>query len=427
MTRKWLAVLVITFIDCGVAAVLIAQRRPSAQITQAVPWAGKGVWLRSETHTHTTFSDGGHSVDEVVDKAVGFGCDVLAITDHTDAKLKAASIEYHAAIAAARARAPRLVVLTGVEWNVPPGKGDDHAALLLPASFDSSSTMQAFKDHFDAFDKKEQNAELAQAAFDWLRATAKGGPLPVMFLNHPSRRAVSVEAVLSQLNRLSQAGKGILVGVEGAPGHQHADPLGAYSRTLKPDDRWDPAIVPSGAAWDRLLGAGLDLSGSLATSDFHSQRNGDYWPCEFSSTWIYAADRTSEAVLNSLRAGTFSGVHGGIARDVSLTVTTEGLQRPAIVGERVRVPAGQEITIQLSATVSPTDWEGKPNHLDHVELLAVDANGTNVLRRAPLDSSGSLHFTFKAPSGAVVLRARGRRIIESGPDLLFYTNGIRIN
>ena len=80
----------------------------ATRFTRRVPWAGAGVWLKAETHTHTKFSDGSSSVDELADRAVANGCDVLAITDHSDANLKAATPEYHDAIRAARARLPGL-------------------------------------------------------------------------------------------------------------------------------------------------------------------------------------------------------------------------------------------------------------------------------------------------------------------------------
>ena len=159
------------------------------------------------------------------------------------------------------------------------------------------------------------------------RAEEKAGP-PVMFLDHPSRRASSIAAVAKQLEFLADAGDGVFVGVEGAPGHQKATPLGAYDGAMTPEDRWDPSIATPGAAWDQQLMAGRALTGALATSDFHSESNGDYWPCEFSATWIYARERSAVGVLEALRAGSFVGVHGGIARDVHLSLASEGLPAP---------------------------------------------------------------------------------------------------
>ncbi|MCA9180618.1 MAG: PHP domain-containing protein, partial [Planctomycetales bacterium] len=54
------------------------------------------MWLKADTHLHTTFSDGGHSVDEVAANAERAGCDVIAITDHADGK--GGAPEYIAAI-----------------------------------------------------------------------------------------------------------------------------------------------------------------------------------------------------------------------------------------------------------------------------------------------------------------------------------------
>ena len=422
---KGLAVLI------GVLAIATAavtwHRQSQPRFEREVPWAGRGVCLKAETHVHTRFSDGGHTVDEVVDRAIANGCDVLAITDHTDSGLKAATPEYHAALAAARSRVPALVLLTGFEWNIPPGKGQDHAVVLVPPGLDGEEVWSDFKRRFDDLDKEGENPELATDAFAWMRALAaeeSAGP-PVVFLNHPSRRAPDVGAVSRQLELLSQAGDGVFVGVEGAPGHQKATPLGAYEGALEPDDRWDPAIAASGQAWDRQLAAGRTMSGALATSDFHAESNGDYWPCEFSATWIYARERSSNAVIEALRAGSFAGVHGGIARDVQLTVAAGGLSRPAVAGEAVRLPAGTPVTITVNATVPSTDWAGQPNQIDVIEIFGITSSNTTVLASEP-PTSGSVSHSMTVPDGGIIVRARGRRVVADGPDLLFYTNAVTV-
>lgn len=406
------------------AAIAFQQRSSRPRFERETPWATGGVWLKAETHVHTKFSDGGHTVDELVDRAAANGCDVLAITDHSDGNLTAATPEYHAAIAAARARVSGVTVLTGIEWNVPPGKGDGHAVLLLPPSFDSSELMSEFKDLFDDEGNDGSSSGLAGLAFAWLRSNGRGGDLPVMFLNHPGRRAADIAAVNTQLEWLQKIGHGVFVGAEGAPGHQNAKPLGAYGWTLKPEDRWDPAIAPPGAAWDQQLAKGSTLWGALATADFHGPRE-DYWPCQFSTTWVYARDRSAAAVLDAFRVGSFAGVHGHIAREVQLTVAADGLPRPAVAGESVRVKAGTSLRVELRALIPERDWAGAPNKIDTVDLIGVTKDGASIVKAGALDH-GVFRHELTAPPGGITLRARGRRVVDDGPDLLFYTNPITI-
>jgi PHP domain len=396
-------------------------------LTRRLPWAGTGVWLKAETHTHTKFSDGSHTVDELADHAVANGCDVLAITDHSDANLKSATPEYHDAIRTTRARLPQLVLLAGLEWNAPPGKGQDHAVVLLPAAWDTADRTAEFKRRFDDLDKEGENPELATSAFGWLRAQSQtADDLPVIVLDHPGRRAKDTEAVLRTWSFLAREGKGLVAGAEGAPGHQHATPLAAYGGTITPEDRWDPSVVAPGAAWDQLLQRGVDQWGSLASSDFHSEGNGDYWPCVFSYTAIYAPDRSAAGVLQALRAGSFLGIHGGIVRSAELRVSAPGLERAAIVGEHVRVRAGTTLSVDLEMLVPATDWSGAANRIDAIELIGVSKDGARIVSSGAPAEDGRWHTEVAVPAGGIALRARGRRVIDDGPDLLFYTNSVRV-
>ena len=165
--------------------------------------------------------------------------------------------------------------------------------------------------------------------------------------------------------------------------------------------------------------------GALATSDFHSEPNGDYWPCQFSATWIYARERSAVAALEALRSGSFAGVHGGLARGVQLTLAADGLSRAAIAGEAVRLRPTIPVTVEIRAEVPATDWAGQANRVDLVELFGVGQNGTRVLHSGPL-VDGVLRHAMPLPAGQLTIRARGRRIVEDGPDLLFYTNAIDV-
>lgn len=88
---------------------------------------------------------------------------------------------------------------------------------------------------------------------------------------------------------------------------------------------------------------------------------------------------------------------------------------------------GARLTVDVWGQVPDLDWAGNPNQVDVIELIAVTSDGARVVDEAPAEESELLFSTkLDVPPGGIVLRARGRRVIEDGPDLLFYTNPIRV-
>jgi len=85
-------------------------QQPDAEVLTEIPWALVSLPLVVDTHTHTRFSDGGYSADEVVQLAIDHGCDALAITDHSDLSEHAATPEYFSAINAARMMHPDFIL-----------------------------------------------------------------------------------------------------------------------------------------------------------------------------------------------------------------------------------------------------------------------------------------------------------------------------
>lgn len=418
-------------LGCGGSSSKESPHTGEPHFVKRIDWSEKGIWLKTDTHIHTTFSDGSNSVEDLVLKARSFGCDVIAITDHADRNLKAATQEYHEAIEVSRRQHLEMIILAGLEWNIPPWGGDEHATVLVSPDVDEWKTLSVFKSRFDDLGLKEHKAELAEEALRWLETNAgTKGARPVVIYNHPSRKdddsMQNVKDILAwrKVNDL-------VIGFDGAPGHQgKKTSIGGYKYKVMTIDRWDPVVATVGDAWDTLLGQGVDVWGARADSDFHNDRPNDlndYWPGQFSETWVYAPERTANAVLQAFRAGSYFGVHGHIARQVELTVEAEGLPRRAYPGEAIALPAGKSITVRVKCVVHEKDWQGQPNRIDVVELIGITGNSASVLGKKPLSPDGTVQFdAVEVPEAGLVVRARGRRISSDATDLLFYTNPIRI-
>jgi VanZ family protein len=399
---------------------------PVARFVRRIEWAGQGQWLKADTHTHSRFSDGDHEVGEVVDQAVRFGCDVIAITDHADRELLAATAEYVEAVRAARLRHPERVILAGLEWNVPPWRGREHATVLVPPGPDEGRILEQFKTRFDDSRRDDHPPALADEGVRWLAGQAVQGEVaPLVIYNHPSRKRDRQQEFVEEFARLRAASNRV-VGFSGAPGHQRAPLAEGYQGGLELIDRWDPVAASVGGAWDMLLGQGIDAWAARAPSNFHNTTLDD-WPGEFSETWLYVPERTAAGVFRALEAGSFFAAHGHIARQVELKVWADGLDRPAYSGETIEVPEGSVVTVQLDLHIPATDWQGRANRIDEIELIGVTAVRSAVIAQRPPQSSGSaLTEDLLVEPGGIVLRARGRRIEPEGPDLLFYTNPVRI-
>ncbi len=397
-----------------------------ARFIRQIAWAQRGQWLKADTHMHTKFSDGSFTVDEVADQAVRFGCDVMAITDHGDRDLQAATPEYMAAIRAARQRHPELILLAGIEWNIPPWDGREHVVVLVPPQPDEEQILAQFKARFDDYLRETHDPALAEEALRWLsQQTSAGQGAPLAIYEHPSRKRKDVTELPAEFRRL-RAVSDRLVAMAGAPGHQRSSRVGDYRGPLQPVDRWDPAVAELGGAWDVLLQEGLDVWAAHAVSDFHSTGS-DYWPGEFAETWLWVPERSAGGVFQALKAGSFFAAHGHIVRGAQIRVLAEGLDRPAISGETIQVPAGATVTVELEFEVPSRDFQGQPNKIDEVELVCVtNTRSVVVAQQPPAAGSPALIEELPVEPGGMVLRARGRRIVDDGPDLLFYTNPVRI-
>ena len=105
-------------------------RGEQARHELAFPWSLGGRWLIADLHMHTRFSDGGLSVEELVGRAALNGCDAIALTDHGD-PATSVSPEFFEHVEATRRKLPDLVLLVGLEWNIPPYGGREHVNVIV--------------------------------------------------------------------------------------------------------------------------------------------------------------------------------------------------------------------------------------------------------------------------------------------------------
>ena len=290
-------------------AMACAQGEGGPRFVTEHDWIGRGEWIRADTHMHTKASDGGQTIAALVSRAREEGCQAVAITDHADRKLRAATPEYLADIVAARAAHPDLVILAGLEWNVPPSGGDEHATVLVPQDAAEGEVLAEFKRRWDDYDRGNDDVVRAEDALIWLADATTAAPVrPVVVYNHPSRTDAVSLSNADDMTRWRGASD-LVIGFEGAPGHQGKPPIGSYKGEVEPIDRWDPVVATPGDAWDTLLQGGADVHGAMASSDFHTDNPrslNDFWPCAFAETWYYVPERTAAGVLRAMRAGTFA-------------------------------------------------------------------------------------------------------------------------
>jgi hypothetical protein len=395
-------------------------QQPDAEVLTEIPWALISRPLIMDTHTHTRFSDGKYSVDEVVQLAIDHGCDALAITDHSDLPEDAATPDYFSAINAARALHPGLILFGGIEWNIPPYGGREHVTVLLDPTLEET-VLGEFKQQF------EQDDATADRALKWLAGEIGNTNKSVLVYNHPSRKDDDPDENFKDILNWRDTNH-LFIGFEGAPGHQKTQQTGSYRHKMLTQDRWDPVAAEIGGTWDQLLEAGHNIWAALAVSDYHNE-DLDYSPCEFARVHIYPEERSARGILAGLRAGSFWSDHGQILDDLLFTLSVPDLPLPVTPGEVVRLRGDQP----LQFTLLLERGAGSLNSELVVELIGNGRSGKPELlhSKSLLPDENRVDWTLTDPvtgsdGSSVYFRMRIRKPVDDGADLMAYTNAIRV-
>lgn len=461
-----------------------------------------GVWLAGDHHIHTKYSpDGQYEIESQIAKAKHFGLGWCVITDHGGPMHdKVALAMAYPELVAARKKHSDMHIFQGMEWNVPAA---EHGSVILPPTPDEAQRIAEFEALYDEknFSRPGTPADTEADAVAGVKYLQQLAPKPLFIANHPARRGRNSPL---EFRAWGDAGPDVARGFEGAAGHQAATLVGqirGHYEKKRGDDSWpgypkesyrtwggyDWYVTQIGGMWDSLLGEGrpwyitansdshrhwddhtiVDVS-TYATkghvtatkkkADHHHGDKGDnidFFPGEYTKTWVYAAAPTPTAVLDALRAGCMFIVHGDLIDRLEFSARSADAFAP-MGGTLVLDKKDRDVEVQIR--IRPATGEnfgGLRPKLDHVDLIAGDILGpakdreimtnptTRVVAQVPVKDAVKegdwlvIRHRFENVKQSFYVRLRGtNRDLEKpemdGPkinpwdDLWFYSNPIMI-
>ena len=391
-----------------------------------------GKWTAGDLHVHTVQSDDSRTtqtLDFVLGKAfTTYKLDWMALTNHlrsskydNDGKLLAAPVPY--AYGMASYEIPRVkalqaggthadkLIFSGFEWDMPT---HDHLGVAL---FEGSPTLESstrgakeFQYAFttlaeSAFDPADvaawktkypqrfnTTASDALQALSWLKANYPSTSFAT--LNHPSRNPGKY--TITDLRQMNDLAPDILFMIEGMVGNQMEPDRGGYTSAYVPENAanrtyggTDAIVAQVGGMWDALLGEGRRIW-NIADSDSHfeidaASNSSGYYPGEYAKNrvWIAEGQAGVGGLKKSLRDGRMFGVFGDLIDALDFRVS--GSSGNGFMGQEIRVPAGERVTVTirfkspaLNNYQKPVD-SGTPGNMkpvvDHVDLIVGDVTG----------------------------------------------------
>ncbi|WP_342315542.1 hypothetical protein [Lysobacter sp. FW306-1B-D06B] len=356
------------------------------------------------------------------------------------------------ALQQARRDVPALIQFHGMEFDVP---GGEHASLIVaPGAGEREQQFVIERDFGRGEPLSPGTREDGQLMLDALAYMRVQEPRPLMFINHPSRTATGVDAwgevEPAELRAWHDAAPQVLVGMEGAPGHQAASlHRGLYRNDDAPTfGGFDQMTARVGGVWDSILASGRRFW-ITATSDSHvNRRDGgrDFDPGQYSKTYVWARPEASD-VLEGMREGRMFAVTGDLIDALELRVlSAREPSRSASMGGALRTVRGEKLKVELRVRqpARPNANDQRPR-LDHVELIlghaADDGPPRMDVKRFGVDAMKregewlTVAWDVDSPPHGGFVRARGTNSAEDAPgadvagedpwaDLWFYSNPV---
>ncbi|WP_407353342.1 hypothetical protein [Luteimonas sp. R10] len=453
----------------------IPPRLPIAALIACLPLAAQAAdpddgrrWQAGDHHVHSEWSvdwdrstspptpirggDSPYTRTRNAQQASAHGLTWMVHTDHGGPGHSAVTRD-HAwpALQEARRAVPALIQFNGMEFDVP---GGEHASLIIAPGPEERDQLVAIEREYGRTEPLEPGSrDDGQLMLDALAHMRTLPAPPLVLVNHPSRSATGIgrwgAVEPAELRAWHDAAPRVLVGMEGAPGHQAA-PVhrGLYRNAAAPTfGGFDQMTAEVGGVWDAMLAEGRRFW-ITATSDSHvNLRDGgrDFDPGQYSRTYVWARHEAGD-ILDGMRAGRMFAVTGDLIDALELTVRAAGeTGQAAAMGGTLVMPAAGTMRVELKVRQpARPNFNGQRPMLDHIELIVGSGGGGEprmaTRRFGPDDwkSEGrwrSLSWELPVPRNGGFVRARGTNTAEAAPlpdvpgedpwqDLWFYSNPV---
>lgn len=429
-------------------------------------------WLAGDHHVHSEWSvtwdrsttpptpirggDSPYTRSRNAQQAAANGLAWMVHTDHGGpGHSRVTRTQAWPALQQARRAVPALIQFHGMEFDVPAA---EHASLIIAPGADEQAQLERLERDYnraELLDGSLRDTEPAMLAA--LHAMQAMQPQPLLIVNHPSRTATAPgvwgKVTPAELRAWQDAAPQVVIGMEGAPGHQ-ADTAhrGLYRNAGAPTlGGFDQMTAQVGGVWDSLLAEGRHFW-ITATSDSHRNwRDGgaEFDPGEYSKTYVWA-HRDPADILRALRAGQSFAVTGDLIDALELrveSVAADGRARAhAGMGGTLQALAGT--TLQVRVRMHEPQQPNRHGQRPQVAQLEVITGGTQrgggvrtqvhrIARAALLSQDGWLSAQVDVPelAGGGFVRVRGSNTDAPVPqpdgagedpwqDLWFYSNPV---
>ena len=339
-----------------------------------------------------------------------YGLGWMVTTDHGGPGHSRVTREWaYPSLLRSRAVLPDVIQYHGLELNSP---GGDHATLIVPYGPDEAEQLFNYEVAYDRNEiwPQDGSRNTTDLMVTVLTDMSQAAVPPIVIANHPSRSSRGRHDYglyePAELRTWNDSAPRVAIGFAGAPGHQaitlapdgsqRADmPRGGYG-AHPTRGGFDPMTAELGGLWDSLLGEGRRWW-ITANSDSHrhyTEQGGDFWPGEYSKTWIHAAPSPGQ-VFEALRGGRVFVSTGDLVNGLSMMLTIDGEANEVWPGDTVRVAPSAEISL----TVTVTDPEapnsaGRTPDLARLDIIVGHVEGPAMSRAADVNGSTRVAARF---------------------------------